>query len=97
MDANTPDTRPSAPEPKGIGALIGSIILIAILIVGGMYFFFGRMRMNTARESKPIAAPHPAAPSTAVIDPALEADIHQVDAELESFETELGDLEADFQ
>lgn len=43
MQQNPAGTPPQAPqEEKSVGALIGSIIVIAIIIIGGIYFWMTR-------------------------------------------------------
>ena len=68
------------PEKKSHGAIIGSIIIIIILIIGGLYIW--QSKVKTAIEEKQ----PPATPTT--IDPnelnAIDQDLNTVDTDVDA-------------
>lgn len=68
------------PEKKSHGALIGSIIIIVILIIGGLYIWQSKVK-NAIEKKVP-----PATPTT--IDPnelnALDQDLNTVDTDIDA-------------
>jgi F0F1-type ATP synthase membrane subunit b/b' len=76
------DTTPV--KEKNYGALIGSIIIVILIIIGGMYFWgsIAKIKNNS---------------SQTISDPVLNEMAQELDTEEEDFEAELLQIEAELE
>ncbi len=104
-DTNNTASQGSAPQQHGMGALVGTLIVLAVLVLGGVYFFLNKQMADQPTPpvilgdttSAPIVENDPAPSSSdAVTD--INADIEatdlnqldaQIDADLKAIEANL--------
>ncbi len=107
MEPNTNNTAPqeNTPPNHGMGALVGTLIVLAVLVLGGVYFFLNQQM--AAQQTPPVilgdTIPTPPvqnspAPSSSDTVSAIDADIGatdlnqldaQIDADLQAIEASL--------
>lgn len=46
MDAPAPQTSPTPPKENSVGPLVGIVIIVALLVAGGIYFFLMEQKEN---------------------------------------------------
>jgi len=70
------------PEKKSHGALIGSIIIIIILIIGGLYIFQSKVKTNTNTNQLPPETPTPIETTEGELN-TLEQDLNSIDSNVD--------------
>lgn len=101
QNANIPGTTPPSPplspvpEKKSVGALIGSIIVILVILAGGIYMFLQRERASDTVQNEDPEAQTLRTQGTSD-DPAdIEADLRATD--FGSIDSGMAETEAQFQ
>jgi uncharacterized protein HemX len=106
MEPNTNNTTPqeNTSQPHGMGALVGTLIVLAVLVLGGVYFFLNKQMTEPQTppvilgDNTPIPAYNDPAPSSSDAVNAIDADIDatnlnqldaQIDADLQAIEANL--------
>ena len=88
------NTEPTATPPRknSVGPIIGSIIIVLILILGAFYFFVTRRDKTPETPNTPGEQVQGAAVTEAESQQ-LNAELENMDADFNSFEQELSNLE----
>lgn len=81
----------SAPAQHGVGPLVGTLIVLAVLVLGGVYFLTSTPKMQY--EPPPVILGDPAAPQPMMVAPTSDSDaVTDISADVSA--TDLNDLEA---
>jgi uncharacterized protein HemX len=83
-------------EEKSVGALIGSIIVIVIIILGGIYFWMTRQSSTEQTPAQGTATDQSVAPdqqTAALLDQGTSSDISSIEKDLNA--TDLNNLYAE--
>ncbi len=106
MEPNTIDstTQEHTSQPHGMGALVGTLIVLAVLVLGGVYFFLNNQMIEPQAppvilgDTTPIPAQNDPAPSSSDTVNDIDADVDatdlnqleaQIDADLQAIEANL--------
>jgi len=99
---NTLSEEHQAPEKGGIGPLVGIIIIVAVLIIGGLYFWGAKLAKDEQQSMTAEEIANQEDPQTASLQQqsasddlsSIEADVHATD--LDNLDKELGNIDTEF-